>query len=1036
MSERFGRLPLPTLTLTFAAQAGLLAALAATAIGCSDSSSGGAITGADNNNGNGDGTVDPFTLKLETEVIGEARAGVAFAVKCRTFKPVVADDANQGYGADVPLPSAATVTIVSGPGQPVAIDGVNVTMAKTGMYKVACQLPAYKLVDLTPADLEVIAGPAVTLDTLLLPPAGSPPGTPAPTDVVANTPVAVTCTAEDKFGNELVDGFVVQVAPADAPQPKAFVVQQKIARDYQIACVVDGKADQTPALLHVHPDVPVHLFALLDPPEVGAGGASSVTCVANDMYGNPIPDFPFSIDFSGDKDVKLTGLYVTSTKAGAHKVACVPETGDWNAYQLHPASLLIDPGPPALLVVQTVPAKQVYADSDKVQFLSSVKDAYDNLIPTATVTLAVTDPAKGYKVIDPKTVRFNVDAKYNVHLQVDQAPDIAKDVQIIVDGTPPLLTIDYPNWGDTLTGKPSVQVTGTAADDTSGLAGLLLTPNWDDAAKKKPILGGTDPDTGASQWASQVPAKHGLNTAKVEVTDLGGQTSKATRGYYYSGQYYPTDGAHPKDAPVVDGIQIYLGKDFLDDGVHDYNNPNDLATIIEMALAGMDLNALLPPNLNQGAIEVKVTNVSIKKPTVSLQPFDGGMKMHIWINDFYADVAVKAKTSIGPISVTVKVSGNMTMSQIEVAVTLGVSVKNGSPTVQVVSSKVDLKDFKLHLNGLLGLFDSIADMIIKGYIGTIETAITQLLDQQIPPLLLGILNAFTINQAVPLPALLPGMPATTLTLNSWLTTLQFTANGLLVKLNAELSAPKGTAHVNLGSIGRYIGCPGQAPDAFVIDTKQRMQLALHDDVINQALHAMWYGGALKFDGVTAAQLGLAGAGAPQIGGFSLDGATFDVDLFLAPIVESCSQPTSMDLRVQAGDVYLKANLKLGDQPLSIGIFANADLPASLALVKDPATGVLSLAVKIDASKLNLMMEVIDITKDFSDAKSAFEDILTTQINAQLSKGIPGLDNISVPLPAIDLGSLIPGMAPGMKLTLTLKDLVRAGGYSAISAQIN
>ena len=119
-----------------------------------------------------------------------------------------------------------------------------------------------------------------------------------------------------------------------------------------------------------------------------------------------------------------------------------------------------------------------------------------------------------------------------------------------------------------------------------------------------------------------------------------------------------------------------------------------------------------------------------------------------------------------------------------------------------------------------------------------------------------------------------------------------------------------------------------------------------------------------------------------------------------------------------------------------GIFLNADLPAHLAMAKNATTGAQELSVKIDATKLNLMMEIIDITKDFADAKGAFEDILKTQIDAQLAKGIPGLDNIVVPLPAIDLGSLIPGLGTGLKMQLTLKDMVRAGGYTAIDAQIN
>ena len=80
------------------------------AAACSDpapDTTSGSVNGG---NGNGNQTIDPTTLKLETEVVGDARAGIAFAVKCRTFKPVVADDANQGYGAEVPLPSAATAT--------------------------------------------------------------------------------------------------------------------------------------------------------------------------------------------------------------------------------------------------------------------------------------------------------------------------------------------------------------------------------------------------------------------------------------------------------------------------------------------------------------------------------------------------------------------------------------------------------------------------------------------------------------------------------------------------------------------------------------------------------------------------------------------------------------------------------------------------------------------------------------------------------------------------------------------------------------
>lgn len=1016
----------PKLPRAFAALT-LLAGL--TQMACSDPNVSASDNAANGGNGTDNSKIDPKTLIIVTEVGDSARAGVAYAVKCHAYKPGETADK---LGAEVSLPASATVVVTDGPAKPVTIEGVKVTLSKAGNYFVQCQIPTFSLTDLTPEPLDVIAGLPVTIDTRLVDPTQN--------DVVAGTPVPATCTAQDKYGNEILDGFVLQVAPLDSPQPKAFIVELKKAGDYQLGCKVDGQLDQTPALLHVHAGVPVHLFTLLDPPEIEAGSAAGVTCVANDAYGNPIADFPFSIDLLNDPAIKLTGLYLSSSKAGAHQVSCVPEqVQESKNYTLHSATLTVDPGPPSVLQVQTVPAKQVYKDSEKVQFLSAVKDAYDNVIPTATVSMSVTTPAKGYKVLPAvagqaaNTIQFNDDATYVVHLQVDQAIDIAKDINIIVDGTPPALTIDYPNWGDTLTGKPSIQVAGTAQDSGSGLANMKLTPNWDVNAIKKPVLTPKD-DQGTANWTSQVPARHGLNTALVDVTDLGGETSKATRGYYWASEYYPTDGAKPKDNAVKDGIQVFLGKDFIDDGNHDPNTPNDLATIMEMALGSLDLNSLLPPNLNQSGVEVKITNLSIKKPKVQMSPIMGGLDMHIWINDFYADLQVKAK---GPLGIKITVSGHMTMSQIEVHTVLGLAVTpSGGPTVKVISNNVGLKDLKLSLDGLAGLFNFIIDLVLNSYVSTIEKTMTDLLNQQIPPLLLGILNQFAINQTVPVPGLLPGGPTTSITLASWLTTLAFTPQGVTVKLDAEFSAPLGTAHKNLGSISRKPGCPGDIPDLFYTDESQRMQLALHDDLINQALYAVWYGGALKLTGLTAAALGLAGTGGTSIGGFSLDGATFDVDMFLAPILESCGQPTTMDMRVQAGDVYLKANLKLGDSPLEVGIFISADLPAHLAMGPNATTGVNELSVKLDAKNLNLMMEIIDISADFVSAKDAFESVLKTQIDAQLAKGIPGLDKIAVPLPALDLGSLLPGMSTGTKLTLTLKDLLRKGGYTTINAQIN
>lgn len=985
--------------------------------------------------------VDPRKLILKTDVgDGEVRAGEKHLVQCRAFAPPPAGSAAGSLGPEVDLPGAATLSAAnlqpSGPGA-ASIAGTQVVFHAVGTYQMRCQVPQFALQDPAGAPLFVVPGWPVQVDTQLLYAVADGPGAPPPSEVAAGTALQFACTAADLYGNSITQGLELASEPAQPQPPAGLVLTPTIAGALEVACAVEGKQDKSPVELTVRADVPRHLHTLLEPPQISAGNASQLTCVGKDAYGNLVNDFPFSLDLAAAVTVK--GLYATSTKAGKHKVQCVPETLAWELFTLHPALLDVQPAEPAQLTIQAVPAKQVYKQEEKVQFLSAVRDAYDNLIPEAKVDLSVVSPAKGYKILDEKTVRFALDGTYKLAFVVQAAPSLKAEHSVVVDGTPPLLTIDYPAWGSTLDGKPSVVVKGSAGDQTSGVKTLTLNGKSAYAQIKSCQTDADCPagtclaETGlcsVGTWTAQHGAKHGLNRLLAETSDQGGEKAKATRGFYFSGLYYPVDAAKPEAALVPSGLQIFMGKDFWDDGVHDPSKPDDLATLMEVVIAGLDVNSLLPAGglLSQGDTEVKLSNLKFGKPKISLTPVDGGLTMKIEIPDFKTDVAVKAKQKLGPIPITLKVSGELEMAKITVLTGLGIEVIGGKANTKITKSDAQIEGLKIHVDGLAGLFDFIYNLVLNGFKGQITDALVKALNDQIPPLLQGILQQFAINQSIALPGLLPGQPATSIQLVSKLMDLTFSPKGGIIKIDAGFSAAKGTTHSVLGAIGRG-GCMGTVEDAFAIDQSQRLQIAVHDDFINQALYAVWLAGALTQKGLDLGALAGDSASSP----FPLDGATLDLDLFLQPMLESCGSANPMAVKLQVGDAFAQVQLPIGDPPLQMGLFMSLEVGAQLAL-KAGAEGQQQLSIALDKA-IEHQIELVSISKEFADSKQTFEDLLVKLLSDQLAKGVPGLDNLKLDLPSLDLGGLLPGLPAGAKIGLQIKKMDRAGGYTSLDASL-
>jgi cysteine-rich repeat protein len=145
----------------------------------------------------------------------------------------------------------------------------------------------------------------------------------------------------------------------------------------------------------------------------------------------------------------------------------------------------------------------------------------------------------------------------------------------------PDLVIDFPERGETFDGDATLTVLGRVDDKGVGIEGLYV--NGEVVEVK--VDGSFEYEMASAQ---------GLNQIDAHVISLGGKEDAATRGYYYSTQWW--------DAPLVeaeattglgDRIAFRLGQDAFDDfdhpcstveGVYVCDEVDDLATVGEIIL--------------------------------------------------------------------------------------------------------------------------------------------------------------------------------------------------------------------------------------------------------------------------------------------------------------------------------------------------------------------------------------------------------------------------------------------------------------------
>jgi len=575
----------------------------------------------------------------------------------------------------------------------------------------------------------------------------------------------------------------------------------------------------------------------------------------------------------------------------------------------------------------------------------------------------------------------------------------------------PLIEVFYPPRGAMMKGPPDqVTVTGRVTSEGGPITQFLLNDS--------PVTLNAD-----GTFSRTLPARSGINILRFSATNAAGGMVQAVRAFAFSHHYYPTDPGNPKAAEIPNGLRVYLGPTVFDD-----DNPStvdDFATLILLMLKGMDLKSLIPDPLAQTQIlqcqaTVRAKNVQFQGPDLDLKPINGGLHARVRLTNLSLDIVAQMSGFLCP-----SASGKVKAQAITVDVDLMVTVpKPGQAQVTLANKKAAISGLDISLDGLLGF---LLNWLIDLFEGTITSQIEQMVVAQLDqfaPILEQALESLAIEQVLTIPPLIGSGKPVPVTLKAALSMAEFDTSGADIGLTATALAPKGIAYQPLGSLARS-ACLNPSEPAFHFIELNELEIGLADDLLNQVLYSVWYGGAFE---ITLGEADLP-AGTP-LGQYGIENLTIHVSFMLPPVLTSCTP--GEQFRAQVGDVHVHASMTLMGQPIEMDAYASAEATLLIEAQNTPTGAVLAFGVQdLDV----VAIEVESVSGGMAGAKYAIAALIEQTLLPMLFEGFTGGPIASFPIPEIDIGALGQGLPQGTTFSVEPRTVYRNLGHTVLSGVV-
>jgi hypothetical protein len=623
----------------------------------------------------------------------------------------------------------------------------------------------------------------------------------------------------------------------------------------------------------------------------------------------------------------------------------------------------------------------------------------------------------------------------------------------IVDESAPELLMTSPQRAEMLVVADggydlyTIQLEGTVTDAASNLVSLSVN----DVEIELPV-------EGTMSQAFSVPheSRWGVNIIKVTALDACGHTTFVQQSYMRSPSYFPATTDDVPEGRAPQSFMIRLNQDVMDDG--DRNDIDDLATLASAAMGDVDINASLPnvfaQNGNTDATgeiecgtcvfdwdcwdaETKETGYKATKngalthnaPTIDyVNAVDGGIHMKLSIENMKLPLHVYAVFDLGSAAgcttalATGKaytdnsLSGDIEVDAVRVEATVNLALSEGQVSASMGNVSVQLENLEVDIDlGLLdfmgGLVDGLVNTVLTTFEGDIEEAIEDAIADEIAPIFGDVLNDISVANTVSLPD-----PFNfDIELKSGLDHLQF-------------SGPEGSGFGEIGLYSQFYptskgatipdnpegAIRWDAPDPGFTTDGYTFGIGLADNLINQALWAAWYGGALS----------LTGDAATEFIPLDFDGASASLEFMTPPVMMPGLGANEIEFGL--GDIRIEASVPL----LTLGI---VDVVAYVSAY-------MGGSFDIDSQNNEVLVTLdenpeIFLQVDIADDTAGGE--LSLFLEEMVASAVPDLVGTvlsSIPLPSFDVGGA-PGVPEGTVWSLTDGSIERGQGYYRITGSL-
>ena len=470
----------------------------------------------------------------------------------------------------------------------------------------------------------------------------------------------------------------------------------------------------------------------------------------------------------------------------------------------------------------------------------------------------------------------------------------------------PEIVISSPPRAATMDDKLEVLVEGQVLSADGPVEAAVLTFN----GVETPLA-----LAGDGSFSVEVVSTHGLNTIEIDAVNTSGYENHLGQSYYFSTKWYPMDPSDITGSYVEDGGRVLLGPSFLDDD--DVDDLDDVATLLGAMLERLHFEPYMPSPLTTATIgpctyEFYAGDVGFGQVDIDIEPVVGALLLEATIHGLAIDVVVPdAGTGCDGFAGEVYIESATVATELQAE-----KVRGSDPVISTANTAVSMTDpqFLPDCGPFCGQ-ELYVRYVFQGILeDEIDALVPGLVDYALP-----YLTVTGSQEITPLWDLLHGAaPRVTVDGSASLATLDITPDGVEVTFDGTVMPALPTS-TPVDSIGRD-NCLLGGSEYFAYPGMAGLQVALHDDVINQGLYSLWVQGA---GDVELFQVDIP----VDLAAEGVSGLHADLDLLLPPIVTSCTE--SGEWVAQVGDAYAYATFDFGGCPIMAEFSVSAEAPILL-----------------------------------------------------------------------------------------------------------